>query len=180
MDRVVVPLTPEDECYPRGRLSGWPAPLPPLYAIGNPELIRLSLTALFCSRRCPGDAIIKAYDLARELRDGETPATGGFHTPVEKDMLEILLKGKGPIVICPARGLQGMRLAKPFSAAIQEGRLLLLTIFPENTSRITIKAAHERNLFVAALAEKVIFVHVEPGGETDRVAKMFPEKSLKR
>jgi len=47
---------------------------------------------------------LKAYDLARELREKKTPVISGFHTPVEKDMLEILLKGKGPNVICPARG----------------------------------------------------------------------------
>ena len=40
-----------------------------------------------------------ANDLARELRDQETPVISGFHTPGEKDILEISLKGNGPVVI---------------------------------------------------------------------------------
>jgi hypothetical protein len=66
---------------------------------GNVDLLELSLTALFCSRKCPGDAILKAYDLVRELLDQETPVISGFHTPIEKDRSDILLKGNGLIVI---------------------------------------------------------------------------------
>ena len=99
----IVIISPEDEIYPKDRLATWFPNLPALHTLGNLDLLRLPLTALFCSRKCPGDAILKAYDLAQELREKEIPVIGGFHTPVEKDMLEILLRGKGPVVICPAR-----------------------------------------------------------------------------
>ena len=38
---------------------------------------------------------------------------GGFHTPVERNCLATLLRGDQLVVICPAGGLAGMRLAGP-------------------------------------------------------------------
>ena len=39
-------------------------PLPEVNSKGNLSLIDESLTALSCSNRCPGDLILKTYDLA--------------------------------------------------------------------------------------------------------------------
>jgi predicted Rossmann fold nucleotide-binding protein DprA/Smf involved in DNA uptake len=88
---IVIPQ--EDENYPKEQLAPWFHPLPALHALGNCGLLRLPLTAVFCSQKCPGDAILKAYDLARELRVKGTPLIGGFHTPAEKFMRKILFKG---------------------------------------------------------------------------------------
>lgn len=168
MSEIIV-LSPEEASYPKDRLETWFPILPALHKFGNFNLLRLPLTALFCSRKCPGDAILKAYDLVRELREKETPVISGFHTPVEKDMLEILLKGKGPIVICPARGLEGMRMPKAWGQAIQQGRMLLVSMFDQRFSRVTKESAHQRNLLVMALANERVFIHVEPGGETEKL-----------
>lgn len=173
MSQEIIILSPDDAQYPKDRLTTWFNPLPPLHTIGNLDLLRLPLTALFCSRKCPGDAILKAYDLARELREKQIPVISGFHTPVEKDMLEILLKGKGPIVVCPARGLEGMRLPKAWSQAIRQGRLLLASIFDQRVDRVTKETAQQRNVLVASLVSKRVFVHVAPGGETEKVAELF-------
>jgi predicted Rossmann fold nucleotide-binding protein DprA/Smf involved in DNA uptake len=170
----IVIISPADEIYPKERLATWFPNLPSLYAFENLDLLRLPLTALFCSRKCPGDAILKAYDLARELRARGTPVIGGFHTPVEKDMLGILMKGKGPIIICPARGLERMRMSKAWSDATQRGRLLLISMFDPRIERAKKETAHQRNLLVAALANERVFIHVNPGGETDKIAKLFP------
>lgn len=173
----IVIISPEDKIYPKDRLAAWFPTLPALHTLGNMDLLGLPLTALFCSRKCPGDAILKAYDLARELREKETPAIGGFHTPVEKDMLEILLKGKGPVVICPARGLEGMRMPKEWKQALQQGRILLVSIFNPETHRATVDTAHQRNLFVAALANERVCIHVQPGGETEKVERWLKNSS---
>lgn len=168
MDEIII-ISPEDETYPKERLAHWFPTLPALHALGNLDLLRLPLTALFCSRKCPGDAILKSYDLARELREKETPVISGFHTPVEKDMLEILLKGKGPIVICPARGLEGMRMPKAWGQAVLQDRTLLISMFDQRISRVTKESAHQRNLLVTALANERVFIHVELDGETEKL-----------
>ena len=157
-------LSPQNEAYPKDRLATWFPTLTELHAIGNPNLLHLPLTALFCSRKCTGEAILKAYDLACELRDKETPVISGFHTPVEKDMLDILLKRKGPIVWCPARGLEGIKLSKQIRSCIDQSRMLVISRFAANSKRIEAKNSEERNLLVSALATKFMFIYIEPHG----------------
>lgn len=174
MERDYIQLLSQDHyLYPYRQLSTWFDPLPVLHTIGNPLLLQQPLTALFCSRKCPGDAILKAYDLARELRDNGTPVISGFHTPVEKDMLDILLMGQGPIVICPARGLETLRIPKAIAGVNQQERLLLLSIFTDKINRITRETAHQRNLFVACMANQKELIYIEPGGETEKVVEAF-------
>lgn len=147
----VLVISPEDEAYPKDRLAAWLPTSLVLHTLGNINLLCLPLTALFCSRKCPSDAILKAYDMARELREKEIPVIGGFHKPVEKDMLDILLKGKGPVVICPTRELEGRRIPLAFREGIDHQRILIISIAPPQKKRITLELAYQRNLLVTAL-----------------------------
>jgi hypothetical protein len=77
-----------------------------LTAVGAVASLAQPKTALFCSVRCPGEAILRAYDTAQKLRDEGVTVVSGFHSPVEKECLRILLRGKQPIIICFARSLE--------------------------------------------------------------------------
>jgi len=123
---------------------------------GNPDLVGQPLTALFCSNRCPGDLILKTYDLARALRDASAPVIGGFQTPMEKECLRLLLRGDQPIVICPARGINNMRIPRAWRPALDDGRLLILSPFPASIKRPTAALAARRNEFVSTLAQSLL------------------------
>ena len=71
-----------------------------LFALGNMDILHQKTFALFCSVKCPGNLILKTYDLARELRDTGTVVISGFHSPMEKECLSLLLRGKQPIIWC--------------------------------------------------------------------------------
>ena len=137
-----------------------------LAVVGNPALLDQPLLAVFCSQRCPGALILQAYDLGRALRASQTPVIGGFHTPIEKDLLDILLKGKAPIVICLARSLQGLRIPAAWRPPIAQGRLLLLSPFAAEIRRPTRQTAARRNLLAGSLAERTLIIHAQPGGQT--------------
>ncbi len=144
---------------------------PAFESLGAQALLQQPLLALFCSRRCPGVLILQAYDLGRTLRDAQTPIIGGFHTPIEKDLLTILLKGRAPIVICLARSLQGMRIPADWRQPLAQERLLLLSPFAESIRRPTRATATQRNLLAARLASRTLIIHAHPGGETDALAQ---------
>jgi len=61
---------------------------------GNIELLNCSLLAIFSSAKCPASLILNTYDYAKEIRDGEMGVISGFHSPAEREVLEVLLKGK--------------------------------------------------------------------------------------
>ena len=143
---------------------------PAITALGDLALLDRRPLAIFCSSRCPGSLIVQASDLAHALRDCDAAVIGGFHTPVEVACLEILLAGAGPLIVCPARGMV-TTIPAGFRRPLASGRLLLLSPFEESERRVTAELAAYRNRFVAALAERVLFVHAAPGGRTEALAR---------
>lgn len=135
---------------------------------GNAGLLDLPKTALFCSARCPGSAILRAYDQAAHWRDIGRCVISGFHSPVEKECLRILLRGVSPVIICPARGLP-KRMLPEWQRPLAENRMLILSIFPAEETRVTTALAIRRNEVVAALADEVWFAHIS---ETGRISEL--------
>jgi predicted Rossmann fold nucleotide-binding protein DprA/Smf involved in DNA uptake len=146
--------------------------------LGNLDLLNLPKTALFCSVRCPGKAILAAYDKAALWRDEGRCVISGFHSPIEKECLRILLRGAQPIIICPARSLENMRLPSDWKAPLAAGRLLILSPFIPSQRRITADLAVLRNEFVAALADEAWFAHITPGGNAEHLTKRLAESHI--
>ncbi len=139
----------------------------PVFWAGGPAGGPGATLGLFCSVRCPGERILRAYDLAQRWRREGTIVVSGFHSPVEKECLRILLRGPQPVVLCPARGLADFRVPTEWRRAVREGRLLLLSAFDPGEGRATAELARRRNALVAVLADRVCFIHVTPGGELE-------------
>jgi predicted Rossmann fold nucleotide-binding protein DprA/Smf involved in DNA uptake len=144
-----------------------------LGAIGCLDLINIPKTALFCSKSCPGDAILAAMDEAQKWRKQGRCIISGFHSPIEKECLQILLRGAQPIIICPARSLERMRIPREWRQGIEAGRILLLSAFEPSQRRLTAALSVQRNKMVAALADKVYLAHITPGGKTARLAEQI-------
>ena len=144
---------------------------PHIWAIGNLKILQGRMLGLFCSVKCPGNIILRTYDLSRALRDAGAPVIGGFHSPIEKDCIDLLLHGTQPVIVCPARSIKNMRIANEHKQALEEGRLLFMSPFEQNQHRISAKTSQFRNLFVAALSEQVFVAHAEPGGKTENLCR---------
>jgi len=165
----IVRIAPDDARYPAAltRCLGADAPAF-LDALGNLDLLQhRRLVAFFASVRCPGRFILQAHDLAQELLRAGVPTVGGFHSPVEREALAVLLRGQQPIVICPARTLARMRVPPELRPALEAGRLLLLSPFDAHERRATVETAQRRNRLVAALAERVCVAYADPSGKTE-------------
>ena len=146
--------------------------LPPkVKSKGKLNLLDESLTALFCSNRCPGDLILKTYDLARAMRDASMPVIGGFQTPMERECLRLLLRGGQPVVVCPARGIDNMRIPRDWCLALDDDRLLVLSPFPDTARRPTSALAAQRSDLVSDLAQRVFNAHAAPGSKTEVFAR---------
>jgi predicted Rossmann fold nucleotide-binding protein DprA/Smf involved in DNA uptake len=157
-------------------LRGGSGCTPPVFhAQGNLALLRQPLTALFCSTKCPGEVILRAFDQVAQLRDAGRAVISGFHTPVEQECLTILLRGTSPIVICPARCLARYRVPSAWKPALTANRLLVLSPFADGQTRATADLAHRRNEFVAALASEVRVFHATPGG---RLAMLIEQPAI--
>jgi predicted Rossmann fold nucleotide-binding protein DprA/Smf involved in DNA uptake len=144
-------------------------------AIGNLDILQNKSLAVFSSAKCPGAIILKTYDLMKELREADITVISGFHSPMERECLNILLKGNQPVIICPARGIEGMRIRTEYKKPLKEGRLLFVSPFHEEEKRISSEKALRRNYFVAALATSIFIPYAAPKSSTE----MFCQKILK-
>jgi len=146
-----------------------------LCGCGNLDVLQDGMLAMFCSVRCPGESILKTYDLARSLRDAGVTVISGFHSPMEKECLRILLRGTQPIVICPARSIANMRIKPELKEAFEQGRILFLSPFAEKHRRVTAALAQQRNLFVAAIADVIFIAHAAPNSRTEHFCRQIIE-----
>lgn len=168
----ITKITTEDAFYPEELRNYLPNQAPhTLSAIGNLEILKEKKLAFFCSVKCPGQLILKTYDLAQRLKEAEIVVISGFHSPIERECLRILLRGTQPIIVCPARSLKGMRLRGEYKKPIEKGQLLLLSPFKESQKRNTIETANERNRFVAALGDAVFVAHGAPNSKTENFCR---------
>lgn len=131
-----------------------------MFYYGNKSLLQLSKTAFFCSRSIPAEEILRTYDWAREQRKQGTCIISGFHSIIEKDVFEILLKGTQPIIWVLARGLY-KKWPETIKNAVSEGRLLIITEYDEHCDRPNRDRCLERNHYVASHADSVYNITID-------------------
>jgi predicted Rossmann fold nucleotide-binding protein DprA/Smf involved in DNA uptake len=142
---------------------------PCIWAIGNHDILKTCLIGFFCSTKCPGSVIVHIYDLARALRDSGISVISSFHSPMEKECLDLLLRGRQPVVLCPARNIERMRFPAAWRTPIAEGRMLVLSPFDAPHRRPTADLAEQRNLFVSTLADAMVVAHAHSGSQIEQL-----------
>lgn len=167
-----ISLSPHDVRYPQSlRLYFADRTPASVMARGNLDLLHEQqhrpLVALFCSIKCSETVIRQTYELAYALCDAGITVIGGFHSPLEKECLGILLQGAQPVLVCPARSIERLRLPASWRMALEQERLLLLSPFEEEQKRPTSARALVRNQLIAALADVVLITHATPGGKSE-------------
>lgn len=140
--------------------------------IGDAGLLDRHRIALLCSVRCPGSVILQTYDLMRALRNESVTVISGFHSPMERECLNILLRGTCGIAFCYARSLP-KRIPLEFQRPVADGRMLLLSPFGGNRNRATSETSQERNRLVARLADVVFVPYAAEGGKTEALCQQI-------
>jgi len=161
-----------DDGYPDRLILRLGTDAPPAFTIVGPLApLSSSLAAFLCSKETPGATILKAFDQAAAWRDAERCVISGFHSPLEKQCMDILLRGKQSIVMALARGIGALRLPAAQRKALEEGRLTIISPFSATERRVSAELAGQRNRLVAALADEVVFAYVSPDGSLSRLAE---------
>lgn len=140
----------------------------PCAAIGNSTLLDQHKIGLFCSRKCSAGKIMEAYDQFKVWADApETTIISGFHSPVEKECFKLLLAGKANIILCAARELEHLRIAKEWRPALEAGRMLIISPFKER--RADLKTTAQRNDLVVQLANELYVPYVSPDSDLNKI-----------
>lgn len=122
------------------------------------------------SQKCPAEVILKSYDWARQQRQKGNCIVCSNHSQIEKDVFEILIKGRQPLILVLARGMK-TRWEPAIQNAVEEKRLLIVTSFEPGTRRITRETARKRNQKIIELSDRIIVGYVTEGGQLDDLIK---------
>ena len=126
--------------------------------IGNNELLKQKKVGFLASRKISSLSILPTLDWATEVSKREDIAiVSGFHSKMERNVLEILLKGKCGIIVVLARGMY-RKLPKQYEKAMLQNRLLIISYEKESVTRISEVGAHRRNEFVKNMSDEMVDV----------------------
>ena len=127
--------------------------------------------AFFCSNACPGDIILKAQDWANSRSPGSRAVISGFHTPVEREVLRLLIRNSAPVIYVLARSIKGWRKPRTIADAMSRGSVVAVSPFEAKQTRITAKTAAIRNDFIVSKADQVLIAHASNPGKTEALAR---------
>lgn len=123
--------------------------------LGNKKLLKLEKVGFLASRKISPCSVIPTLDWAMQISKREDIAViSGFHSRMERDVLNILLSGVCGIIIVLARGMY-RKLPKHFEEAMAQDRLLFISNEKENIIRVSEATAHKRNEYVRKIANSM-------------------------
>jgi predicted Rossmann fold nucleotide-binding protein DprA/Smf involved in DNA uptake len=137
---------------------------------GNKSILEKRKTAFLCSRKCPSEIVIKSLDWAVEKKNNGQCVISGFHSRLEKDVFNILLKGTQPIILVLARGMK-THWPQEIKNAVKQDRLLVISPFEKNITRIIQETANIRNKYMLQIADEIHIPYYTPNGNLDKLLK---------
>lgn len=123
--------------------------------LGNKELLKMRKVGFLASRKISTLSILPTLDWAMEVsKQTDIAVVSGFHSKMERNVLEILLQGKCGIILVLARGMY-RKLPKQFEKAMSQERLLVISYEKESVTRVSEATAHKRNDYVREIADEM-------------------------
>ena len=130
--------------------------------LGNTELMQREKVAFFASSKTASLSVMPALDWATEVAKREDiTVCSGFQSPLERDILPYLLRGKCGIIVALNRGLY-KKIPEQYRVAYRLGRILFVSLQSEKTTRPSRAAAERRNQYLADIADSLVFASLTP------------------
>jgi c-di-GMP-binding flagellar brake protein YcgR len=144
---------------------------------GELGILKLQKTAFLCSQKCPAEIVLKSFDWAKEQREKENCIICGNHSQIEKDVFEILLKGKQPLILALARGMK-IRWEPEIEKAVNENRLLVISPFEQEIKRVARETAKIRNKKIIEISDKIIVGYKSKNGQLEKLLTRIEYEQL--
>ena len=131
--------------------------------LGNEALLNCEKIGFLASRRVPPEAVMRSLDWATRMRDEGVCVMSGFQSPLEKEVLNILLKGTSPLILVLARRMWDERhIPTLFRKPLAEGRLLVVSPVSQSIRRVDAHSAAQRNRYIFDHADSLFLGAFDP------------------
>ena len=127
--------------------------------LGNTSLLDRRKIGYFASGTIASLSVLPTLDWATEVED--VAIVSGFHSKMEREVLDFLLRGKCGIVCVLARSIY-KKIPDQFRDAYNAGRVLFIAPFKTSASRTSRNLCQQRNEYVASISDELVFSSLTP------------------
>ena len=138
--------------------------------LGNSSLLDGKKIGYFASSKIATLSVLPTLDWATEIAKRETiVVVSGFHSKMEREVLNVLLKGRHGIICVLARPIYRV-VPVIFRDAFEQDRVLFIS---QNTGKSTMTSRHlcqKRNEYIASISDDLVFSSLTPSSSLHRIA----------
>ena len=148
-----------------------------MFYLGDKHILENYKIGFLCSRKIPANIILKTYDWAIEQRDNGICVVSGFHSKIERDVFDILLKGNQPLILVLARSMK-KRWEEKILKALEANKLLIISPVNSAIKRVTKETSLIRNKYILLKSDKIFIPYTSPSGMLTQIIKPFQDKII--
>ncbi len=140
---------------------------PAVFYEGNLDILKdYPVIGVLASGKAPGPVVWESYQVFYALRDEGITLAGGWHSPLEKGILDALVEGSVNVALFLAKGLKASGFQRRFRIFDKASRGLMITPFSDDVTRIMgTEATRLRNEFLAASSDVLFIPYIKPKGK---------------
>ena len=144
-----------------------------IFFTGNFGIIKnYPVIGVLASGKTPGPVVWESYQFFYALRDANVTIAGGWHSPLEKGILDALIEGKVNVAFFAAKGLKARGFHQKFKLLDRKSRGLMISPFPDNVTKInSTEGPRLRNELLAAISDVLLIPYIRPRGKLFHMLK---------
>ena len=144
-----------------------------VFFTGNLDIIKkYSVLGVLASGKAPGPVVWESYQFFYALRDANVTIAGGWHSPLEKGILDALIEGNVNVAFFAAKGLKARGFQQKFKLLDRTSRGLMISPFPDSVTKINgTEGPRLRNELLAAISDVLLIPYIKPRGKLFHMLK---------
>ncbi|MBU4414781.1 MAG: hypothetical protein KJ976_06710 [Proteobacteria bacterium] len=146
-----------------------------IFYAGSLDIIKkYPVIGVLASGKAPGTVVWDTYRFFYSIRDEEVTFAGGWHSPLEKGILDALIEGKANVAFFPAKGLKNSGFKQKFIQFDKRSRGVMISPFPDEVTKVDRqKGPRLRNELLASTSDVLLIPYIKPNGMLARMLKTY-------
>lgn len=125
--------------------------------LGNSSLLNRKKIGYFASSKIASLSVLPTLDWAAVIAQREDVAiVSGFHSKMEREVLDFLIRGKCGIICVLARSIYN-RIPEKYREAYDVGRVLFIAPFKTSATMASRNLCQRRNEYIASISDELVF-----------------------
>ncbi len=130
--------------------------------LGNISLLDRRKIGYFASGTIASLSVLPTLDWATEVaRREDVAVVSGFHSKMEREVLDFLIRGKCGIICVLARSIY-KKIPEKYREAYNAGRVLFIAPFKTSATMTSRLLCQRRNEYAASISDELVFSSLTP------------------